>query len=174
MLGRTHAVAGAFFGALAGHLAGEPAAGAALGALAGLLPDVDHPGSTAGKWLRPVAVVLEAVAGHRTVTHTVWFVAAVAVGLTLLAGVAKGLLAGYLPWACPPAWLAFLAALLGGLSHLALDAVTRTGIEPFAPLPVPGPEWLAHPRWELESSDPIANWAATLLLAAGTLKLVLW
>ena len=173
-MGWTHAVAGAFVGALIGHAAGQPLAGAAIGGLAGLLPDVDHPGSTAGRWFRPVAVVLEGVFGHRTVTHTVWFVAAVAVGLTLLAGALKGLLAGYLPRAWPPAWLAFAAGLLGGLSHLALDAVTRSGIKPFAPLkPRSFPRWVTEPRWELESSDPVVNWAATLLLLAGTLKLVL-
>jgi inner membrane protein len=148
-------------------------AGAVVGALAGLLPDCDHPGSTAGRWLRPVAVVLEAVFGHRTVTHTVWFVGAVAVGLTLLAGALKGLLAGYLPRAWPPAWLAFAAGLLGGLSHLALDAVTRSGIKPFAPLePRRLPAWLTHLHWELESSDPLVNWAATGVLLLGVLRLI--
>lgn len=165
-MGRTHAAAGAFAGALIGHAAGQPLAGAAIGALAGLLPDCDHPGSTAGRWLRPLAVILEAVFGHRTVTHTVWFAAAVAVGLTVLAGLVPG------PW--PPAWLTFLAGLFGGLSHLALDAVTRSGIKPFAPLePKKLPRWLREPRWELESSDSLVNWAATLLLLLGTLKLVL-
>lgn len=99
-----------------------PMAGAAVGAMAALLPDVDHPGSTIGRRLRPLAVVLEELWGHRSLTHTLWFI--------LPAGLLLGGLAGWLfglPAGC------VLAGAAGGLSHLALDALTRSGVEPFGP-----------------------------------------
>lgn len=100
---------------------GCPVAGAAVGAAAALVPDVDHPGSTVGRRLRPVAVVLEELWGHRSLTHTVWF--------ALPAGLLLGALAARLglPRACAAAGTA------GALSHLALDALTRSGVEPLAP-----------------------------------------
>jgi inner membrane protein len=119
MRGFTHAAVGAAIGAAA--VPACPAAGAAVGALAALLPDVDHPGSTIGRRLRPLAVLLEEIWGHRSLTHTLWF--------ALPAGLALGLLALWLglPAGC------LLAGAAGGLSHLALDALTRSGVEPFAP-----------------------------------------
>lgn len=124
MVGRTHAAAGAALGAVAGSLAPTPAGpyfGAAVGALAALLPDVDHPGAKAGRWLRPVSVWLEWRFRHReSPTHTLLF--------ALLAGLALGFLA--LPLAGP---VAVLAGALGGTSHLALDALTRSGVAPFRP-----------------------------------------
>lgn len=98
-----------------------PMAGAAVGAAAALLPDIDHPGSAVGRRLRPLAVLLEEVWGHRSLTHTLWF--------ALPAGLLLGLLALWLglPAGC------VLAGAAGGLSHLALDALTRAGVEPLAP-----------------------------------------
>lgn len=119
MRGFTHAAAGAAIGAAA--VPACPMAGAAVGAAAALLPDIDHPGSTVGRRLRPLAVFLEELWDHRSLTHTVWFV--------LPAGLLLGLLALWLglPAGC------LLAGAAGGLSHLALDALTRSGVEPFAP-----------------------------------------
>ena len=160
MTGKTHAAAGAFLGALAGKLAGEPYLGLALGALGGLLPDIDHPGSWAGRRLRPLAVVLETLFGHRTVTHTLWFALALgAAGLFL--GAALGAVLS------TPAWLWALALFLGALSHLVLDACTRSGVEPLAPfLP-----W--HPRGPVATGGLLDYFlaAAFVLVAAGmTLK----
>lgn len=147
MTGATHLVAGALAGALAGRFVGSPAAGMAVGAVSALLPDVDHPGSWAGRWLRPLAVALEMAAGHRTVTHTVWFCAAVA-ALAGLAAAALGPYAAALGLARAwPSLRAAVYAALGSLSHLALDACTRSGVEPFAPLRLPPwLWWLEHPR----------------------------
>ena len=119
MRGFTHMAAGAVIGAAA--VPACPMAGAAVGAMAALLPDVDHPGSAVGRRLRPLAVLLEEIWGHRSLTHTLWF--------ALPAGLALGLLALWLglPAGC------LLAGAVGGLSHLALDALTRSGVEPFAP-----------------------------------------
>ncbi|MCL6557256.1 MAG: metal-dependent hydrolase [Firmicutes bacterium] len=128
MTGRTHAAAGAFLGALSGAVFSSPEAGAVTGAVAALLPDIDHPGSTIGRKIPVIPVILEATAGHRTVTHTLWFCFAVAAGF--------GFLANWLAGFGLPAggFLLALPALAGSLSHLALDALTRSGVEPLAPL----------------------------------------
>ncbi|WP_051275717.1 metal-dependent hydrolase [Desulfovirgula thermocuniculi] len=158
MTGKTHAAAGAFVGAALGHLAGEPYLGMALGALGGLLPDVDHPGSWAGRRLRPVAVLLENLAGHRTVTHTLWFALFLGGLGALLAACLRGL-------AALSVWFAALALFVGALSHLALDALTRSGIEPLAPVK----SW--HVRGPLVTGDPFVEWPAAALFALGALRL---
>lgn len=167
MTGKTHAAAGAFAGALAGRLAGDPLTGVAVGALAALLPDVDHPGSWAGRRLRPVSVLLELTAGHRTVTHTVWFCIAVGV-LAALASVfvrpyAATLGLTFVRW--PPWPAAGLYAFLGSLSHLALDACTRSGVEPLVPL-LP-----LRLRGPLETGDPLVELPAAAMLALAALRL---
>lgn len=125
MMGKTHAVAGAALGALAGSMGPIPyisaAAGAVVGAVAALLPDIDHPGSKVGRWLRPVAVWLEWRFGHReSPTHTLLFAA--------LAGLVLGMLALPLVGVLAP-----LAGVMGGISHLALDACTKSGVAPLRP-----------------------------------------
>lgn len=159
VMGCTHAAAGAFAGALVGKFTGAPVAGPAIGALAALLPDVDHPGSWAGCRLRPLAVLLEKSAGHRGLTHTVWFSLLVAVLATVLAS----LLGAYAP-VLPPAAAGF-AALLGALSHLALDACTRSGVRPLEPLND------YHVSGPLTTGDPLTEWPACLLFAAAALRL---
>jgi inner membrane protein len=129
MTGRTHAACGAFLGALTGAVFGSPEAGAVTGAVAALLPDLDHPGSTIGRRVPVIPVLLEAVAGHRTVTHTVWFCLALAAGFGFLGS----WLAGFGVPGVKGFFLA-LPALAGSLSHLALDSCTRSGVEPLAPL----------------------------------------
>lgn len=165
MTGRTHAAAGAFFGALAGHAIGSPEAGLAVGALAALTPDIDVPGSIIGRRVRPVSVLLEALAGHRTVCHTLWFCLLVAAAFAALGSWVAGFLKGASAlWGFP--------ALAGALSHLALDAATVTGVEPFAPLPLPGRlAFLAHPRGPLTTGTwwqemPVMVGFAALALAA--------
>jgi len=164
--GKTHAAAGALAGSLVGKVVGDPVSGLAAGALAALLPDVDHPGSWAGRRLRPVSVLLEAVAGHRTVAHTVWFCLGVSALLAFLAGV-LGAYASALPFPLPlwiPPRLAGLYAFAGALSHLALDALTRSGVEPLAPvLPL-------RVRGPLETGDPLVELPAAAMLALAALR----
>lgn len=170
MTGRTHATAGALTGALVGRLVGNPIPGLIVGALSALLPDIDHPGSEVGRRLRPVAVMLEAVAGHRTVTHTVWF--------CLASGFIFYLLVAFLAKFNPTItvvlhlkaltlipWEAGLFGLLGSLSHLALDALTRSGVRPLEPvkdLHIAGP---------LVTGDPLTEWPACILFTVAALKL---
>lgn len=219
MTGITHVAVGAFFGALAGHAIGQPEAGLAVGALAALLPDIDTAGSIVGRRVRPVSMSLEALAGHRTVCHTVWFCLLVAAGFAalglwgaglpyralwfrLLAAAASAVLglryARFLrraPWLLrAPAgggfaalgyWAAGLLqgasalwafpALAGALSHLAADAATKTGVEPFAPLPLPGRlAFLAHPRGPIRTGtwwQEVPAMLAFLALALAALRL---
>lgn len=136
MRGYTHAAAGALVGALVGHCTGAPVGeAAALGALAGLLPDIDHPGSALGSKLRPVSLLIELVAGHRTITHTIWFcltMALLAGWLSRLAAVlASGLFGSSALFL--QHWFWILVVFFGCASHLALDALTVSGIEPLAP-----------------------------------------
>jgi inner membrane protein len=117
-----------------------------MGALAGLLPDIDSPGSTIGRRTWPVSSLVNAAAGHRGLTHTVWFCLAASLGLAALSpivGVYAGHYYHFHTW--PAAWLVGTLVLLGALSHLVLDACTVSGIKPFAPLSF-GPSWLKHPR----------------------------
>lgn len=119
MTGGTHFLAGAAIGALVGQKAGSPFAGAALGGFAALLPDIDHPGSTVGRVVKPVSVILEAI-GHRSVTHTIWFCLVVSSVLAALLGLS----------------VAFFGILfLGSLSHVILDSFTRSGTRPLLPVP---------------------------------------
>lgn len=102
----------------------------ALVALGSLLPDIDHPsGSLAQKrflgvrWLKPFAHGIGIVFGHRGATHSL---------LVALAIVALG------EWPAFP-WAAYNAGWLVGWGiglHLLADALTKSGIPLFWPLPV--------------------------------------
>lgn len=113
MTAPTHLVAGA---AVAAWLSGgHPGAILAAG-VGSLLPDLDHPGSAAGRRLAPASAALRLLAGHRGVWHSVWGCAGAALlarSLTL--------------WAWP--WVA-----LGFALHLLLDGLTPAGIRPLPPL----------------------------------------
>ncbi len=131
MTGSTHFAAGAALGAAVGALTGQPVAGTVLGGVAGLLADIDHPGSKLGRKIRPLAVVLEERWGHRdSPTHTVMF--------CLPAGLFLGMLAG-LFLGTP---MLAISGVLGAVSHLILDAMTKSGVRPFRvwlpKLPLPG------------------------------------
>lgn len=155
MTGSTHAAAGAFLGALTGAALGSPEVGLFAGGLAALLPDLDHPGSAIGRRVPVIPALLEAVAGHRTITHTVWFCFAVAAGFGFLGN----WLAGFgIPGV--KGFLLALPALAGSLSHLALDACTRSGAEPLAPLSA----W--HPRGPVVTGSWMVELPLTLAFAA--------
>ncbi|WP_334111146.1 metal-dependent hydrolase [Thermodesulfitimonas autotrophica] len=124
MTGSTHFAAGAALGAALGALSGQPLAGAAVGGLAGLVADIDYPGSRLGREIRPLAILLEEKWGHReSPAHTLVFLAPMGFALGLVAGLFLG------------APLLALSGVLGGISHIALDAMTRSGVAPFRFLP---------------------------------------
>jgi len=156
--GTTHFSAGAAIGTLVGALAGHPVAGLITGAAAGLVPDVDYPGSLIGKYVRPLAVYLEEKAGHREITHTLLFCIPAGFVLGLLAGVITGSLT------------LILAGILGTISHLVLDAMTKTGIRPFLYLPVGKLKQKHYKGGVITGKDyrehiiTIASWIAVILV----------
>jgi inner membrane protein len=147
MMGYTHAAGGAFAGAVVGGAFGDPVLGAAVGVLAGLLPDIDHPGSMLSRKVPIVPVLVSALAGHRQLTHTVWF----ALGVAMLAAV---FLAGLAP---DRKYLA-VAVFAGALSHVLLDGLTRGGVRPLAPLPL-------HLKGPLNTGDILTEGPLAFLLA---------
>jgi inner membrane protein len=113
MMAGSHIVLGACARVVAARLSGvapEPAAMAAA-ALGALLPDIDHPGSWAGRKMRLVSVPLSMVVGHRGVTHSLL---AVVAGLAVLGTLGVGFAAAPL--------------VVGYLSHLAADMLTPSGV----------------------------------------------
>lgn len=80
--------------------------------LGSLLPDIDEPNSTLGKYVPFVGAVIP----HRTITHTIWVI---------------GVLAGLSWWLSSP----YMAALtLGYAFHVTQDAFSKQGICWFYPL----------------------------------------
>ncbi|MGB9792688.1 MAG: metal-dependent hydrolase [Thermacetogeniaceae bacterium] len=164
MTGKTHLAAGALAGAAVGRLTGCPLAGLAVGALAGLLPDIDEPHSTVGRRALPISIAVNLFAGHRGVTHTVWFCAGAGILFAFISaavgGHARALLHG---WPHPLA--VGLAAFLGALSHLLVDACTRSGVEPFAPLRLPEKlKWLEHPKGPIATGTELVETPLAILL----------
>lgn len=129
MMGYTHAAVGAITGASIGQMAGSPWLGALVGGIGALMPDIDHPGSIVGSRFRVISVLLEFFAGHRTVTHTVWFCLAVGLFTGFIGRMVAVTFGLYIN-----SFLLIGIAFLGSITHLALDALTLSGVKPFAPL----------------------------------------
>lgn len=133
MIGRSHLVTGATAGAwfaAAGSLAGVPdhLAVLAVGVVAysALLPDLDHPRSTATYSLGPVTIALSWLlrwfVEHRGATHTLQGAFA--------SGVLAGAGAAFLPGGLG-GWVALLwgaAVTVGCLTHIWADARTVSGV----------------------------------------------
>ncbi len=114
----------------------------------GLLPDVDHPNSLLGQKLPGVSHLIRRVLGHRGGTHSLLAVLALSLGLaraTTYLHVTDSFLLTLL-------LAASSAILIGYLSHLAADALTKTGVpllwplrRPFrSPLPFTTGSWVEY------------------------------
>lgn len=144
------------------------------GALGGLLPDLDHPDSSIGRWL-PWPAMREGphrvgrwrpgrVIWHRDEVHSLGAAAIAAA----LAGVAIGqahtwLLVG-------AAWVAAIGVVLGYLSHLGADLLSPTPQMLLWPLSRPRwrPRWLPAAAVESVAGrvlEAMASVAALLILA---------
>ena len=120
MMAGSHVALGAAAWLVAAPHLGLPAASpACLGfaLLGSLLPDIDHPKSWLGRWVRPVSSGIAAVLGHRGVTHSA--LAAAACIWSLYGGA--------------PRWIA-APLTVGYLSHLAADLLTPRGLRLAWPL----------------------------------------
>ncbi|TLS36832.1 metal-dependent hydrolase [Pseudalkalibacillus caeni] len=87
-----------------------------------ILPDICHPGSTAGRKTKALSKRIAAFFGHRTVTHSLFFLFFV------------NWLVSYLPLASND--VVQNGILAGMISHYILDALTVRGIKLFYPLPI--------------------------------------
>lgn len=200
MHGRAHAIIGGAAGASVAALTHTPVAPLALmGAVGGLLPDVDHPYSTLGRFVPWPAVERQGrgdfvahgrrwfggrVVWHRGETHSVGgavISGAGALGITVVvarwaerAPQAATVLARLGLHPHPWAWGGLeAAALVGGyLSHLAADTLNRSP----QMLGWPLSRRMVHPPWRgVAEASPAGRWAEWLAEAAaiaGALLLV--
>ncbi|MDQ3457998.1 MAG: metal-dependent hydrolase, partial [Deinococcota bacterium] len=120
MKAATHLAFAGLVGVIAAGFDAPPgvAGGAALAAGA-LLPDIDTTTSGLGRWITPVSGPLEQRFGHRTITHSL-------VGMAALAVLTAPLLA------LNPAVWAWL--LVGVFSHIVLDTANIMGVPLLWPL----------------------------------------
>lgn len=111
----------------------------------GLLPDIDTPKSIIGSFFRPLSEAIERRVGHRTATHSLLAIVAVA-------GLAYLLL---------PTWWVQLAGSYG--SHVLVDLmIGKQGVLLFWP----GREWQALTNWRDDGPAPRRLLALTLPLLA--------
>lgn len=116
MRGATHIIFGACLGYATSYLMPSPHAPlvvATASAAGALLPDVDHPGSSFGRRIKPISLLISAIFGHRGITHS------------LLAAMALGLLL-FFKVELMPDWA--LGLVIGYLSHLIGDWMTPSGV----------------------------------------------
>ncbi len=114
MMAFSHMIIGATSWAMTAKIAGLPPADPAMvgmAAFGALLPDIDHPGSWAGRRFAVISIPLSTVIGHRGVTHSLI--------ATLLLGVC--LYVYGLGFALAP-------LLVGYASHLVADSLTPSGV----------------------------------------------
>ena len=83
--------------------------------LAGLIPDIDHPNSILGRKLKPISIIIHILFGHRKLFHSIFFI----IGVSLLAYL-------FVPFYLIP-------ILIGLVSHIILDMISKEGIILFYP-----------------------------------------
>jgi inner membrane protein len=98
--------------------------GIPFAAFGGLLPDIDHPGSTLGRKLPLASNIIRIFLGHRGFTHSLMALAGCIWGLYYLK--ANGLLTDTTITSLTGAGAA--ALLLGIVSHLMADGMTKSGV----------------------------------------------
>lgn len=118
--------------------------GLAAAALGALLPDIDHPRSWFGRRMGLLSRLLSMVVGHRGITHSLLAVVMCLYGLLI---VGRGAIAP--------------AVLVGYLSHLLCDSLTRHGV----PLLWP---WRRPFGLRLVTTGGAGEAAFALVLAAAT------
>ena len=117
VLGITHAAIGLVTGTLLMLWYGNDISIIFFTLLGALIPDIDHPTSLLGRYVKPIGYL----ARHRGFFHSL-FAAALITGLTQLLLAPLGVNEPYA-----------IAFFIGYLSHLFFDAITKEGIQPFYP-----------------------------------------
>ena len=124
MRGKAHLVCGIIAGAGISIATRQPIINSVLitgfSALFSLIPDIDHPQSTLGHYIKPVSKFIKEKIGHRTVTHSgLWMIL---FGFLLY----RFFNTVYFP--------AVLGGFVGWLSHMISDSMTTGGVPWFWPL----------------------------------------
>lgn len=121
MTGKTHIALGVLIGTSYGmHAAHDISTFAGIvgtSALFSIVPDICHAGSKLGKKIWPISTLISLIFGHRTLTHSVFFVLFASILLIMLNVNA----------------LYVISAVLGIISHLILDMLTPRGVTLFFP-----------------------------------------
>lgn len=126
MMGRQHVSSGVMAGALVAYVAkldpGQATAFITITSVSSLLPDIDHPGAMLPRLLgwpgRMVAAIINAVFGHRTLTHSVLGIGLLGAGMAFIPR---------LPEHC------YWAVILGCVVHVLGDMLTVSGVPLFWP-----------------------------------------
>ncbi|GAB2536176.1 metal-dependent hydrolase [Gracilibacillus alcaliphilus] len=115
MTGKTHIMAGITATTVVAAISGEYEAEwlIAAGAVGGLIPDICHSGSKIGRRFPLVSKLVNTIFGHRTFTHSLLFLALMA--LILSKAVSNPSIT--------------MGILIGMATHLLLDAATKQGIK---------------------------------------------
>ena len=123
------------FSCLVCTAAGVPAPTAFAASAISLLPDIDHPESMIGRLCPSLSRWIMRRWGHRTVTHSLFAVLAVAIALlpllplSFLSPFSKGGAGGGFSLA-----MLYAALLLAFSSHIFIDLFNRAGVKLFAPV----------------------------------------
>ncbi|MCU7557745.1 metal-dependent hydrolase [Macrococcus capreoli] len=122
MTGKTHIALGVLIGTSYGmsHAYDISSFAGILGttALFSIVPDICHAGSKLGKKIWPISTLIALIFGHRTLTHSIFFMAITSIILIILD--------------VNPIYIT--CAILGILSHLLLDMLTPRGVTLFFPI----------------------------------------
>lgn len=121
MLGNTHIVGGITASLAFAQISNEnPLILVGAGIVGALLPDICHSGSKIGRTFPISSKIVNKLFGHRTFTHSLLFLACVAL-----------LMNAFVPYKAIT-----IGLLLGMVSHLVLDMATRQGVKLFFPIKI--------------------------------------
>lgn len=121
MTGKTHIMGGiAVTTAYAYYSNYDPTTLIISGAIGAIIPDICHGGSKIGRRFPVLSKIINAIFGHRTITHSLLFL----------------VLIGYVISLVSENQSIVIGVLLGMASHLVLDACTKNGIKLLYPASV--------------------------------------
>lgn len=121
MTGKTHIMGGiAATTAYAYYSNYDPTALIISGAIGSIIPDICHGGSKIGRRFPILSNIINAIFGHRTITHSLIFLVLIGYILTLITDNQS----------------IIMGVVIGMASHLILDACTKNGIKLLYPASV--------------------------------------